>query len=206
MRSIKFFALLLFLAHKVLSLPAHSGSTVASARVFNYFKFSAGLNHTFTRLKSTMVVPNLPTGPNGLQSIWPGLQSPGQEMVFQNVVANQKAGVWGFWIMECCIPNHSFTPYVPVYPGDSITTEFARQASGNWTDSWILERGTQGVLAGAEIGQGNITDVAFPAFRRLNEAFFTVELGSGAHWEFGQMVWKDILMKTDRNDFAWCKQ
>ncbi|TAQ84627.1 hypothetical protein B7494_g7058 [Chlorociboria aeruginascens] len=151
--------------------------------------------------QSTLTVPNLPIG-NGTHGVWPGIENDAVNVVYQNVVNDYFPGQWIIWVEDCCSPN-SISDYSYVYPGDVITSTFTQGVDGNWTSLWSLIPGVVGLTNGQTAQSFSQTD-NFSGAGLIDRALLTIELQSGAAWDFGQVEFTNIVIVSSTTSTAWC--
>ncbi|KAG0645842.1 hypothetical protein D0Z07_7940 [Hyphodiscus hymeniophilus] len=160
--------------------------------------FAAG---PITRIESTYIIPSVPQTPilNATQGFWMGLQPPDNNAVIQNVVGNRGIGVgqWGFWPEYCCQPNIFLEQSERVYPERILRGMGHELVAQAWTQ-WGPAR--EAPFAASLVFDPRL----YPAKKPFQNAFFVIEVGNPSFWDFGLVVWEDILIEANTTETGWC--
>ncbi|KAF4631836.1 hypothetical protein G7Y89_g6289 [Cudoniella acicularis] len=161
------------------------------------------------RFESTMIIPASSPDPiqNGhVQAVWPGVNN---KTLLQNVMTNTGGvGEWFTFPFFCCTTSGHLANQSQVYPGDSLTTTYLwDQAHNKWLDSWVSSPGDAGVQAGSTGFIGGITfdpNIAPGHDVAMDTASLNIELQDGSTWDFGPIIWQNILVVAQTTDDSWC--
>ncbi|KAF8859187.1 hypothetical protein BDZ45DRAFT_742643 [Acephala macrosclerotiorum] len=160
------------------------------------------------RFECTIITPSDPTTINNA-AIWPGLQeSPTlllpQNSVLQNVISAEAAAQWLYQPEYCCDPDIRLAPGYTVYSGDIIKSVFTKDIwSGIWTDSVWITRGPEALAQGWSDFSGSLQfDPKQHGMGHgpYQEAVIAVEPHLGFKWDFGEVVFQDILIEAQTTE------
>ncbi|CAG8978900.1 hypothetical protein HYALB_00005237 [Hymenoscyphus albidus] len=174
-----------------------------TAQSWNFLRFYTPSNSVgFTSLSGDMIVPAAPNPNRGTPYLWPGLQDISITGVFQSVLdgrSNNPNYIAGQWYMAngwCCE-----NPSLPWGPGgfhgkkgDSIHFTYNRSTTTpNWDTTLVLNNQPS----------TKVVD-SFPlAYKSFNQVLFAIELYDQA-WNFGSLVFKNVVITTNSTDTSWC--
>ncbi|KUJ23846.1 uncharacterized protein LY89DRAFT_744389 [Mollisia scopiformis] len=155
----------------------------------------------------TVLIPNTSTNPlmaSQIQAFWPGLQPAPQSenVLYQQVITNQGGGPGEWYLLPywCCTPATNLATQRRVYPGDTLTTNFRWNAmSQNWYDNWALQPGEVGHAAGETPMGGAVNN-----FNPMQKAEVIIELQGKGVWDWGQIVWSNIIIESQTTTTSWC--
>ncbi|KAH6672282.1 hypothetical protein B0J14DRAFT_593268 [Halenospora varia] len=176
----------------------------------NFYTMTFWCKADILRFQTTLIIPA--TTPdaseaNNVQAIWPGLQS---DTLLQNVVTNQGGGPheWYHLPFFCCEPAGQLENQKRIYPGDSLTSTYLWDNVHNkWLDSYVLRPGEEGAKAGSQGFTGGLTFdpvIAPGKGKPYDRAILALEFQEKGTWNFGPVIWKNVLVVALTNETKWC--
>ncbi|KAK2068080.1 hypothetical protein P8C59_002749 [Phyllachora maydis] len=161
-------------------------------RTFYVLDFDVeNLGASFIAFNGTMVAPNVQGA--GVYYLWPGLEPPGSQGVYQNVLAGDTTD-WTFSTGWCCInPDTEFGDAIKSQNGDPNTFTNIADGNGNWNSLVVNVPSGQQVPNSYPLGD-----------KQFTRASLAIELHQTT-WNFGALVWQNLaLTATGTTDTSWC--
>ncbi|PMD24466.1 hypothetical protein NA56DRAFT_700102 [Hyaloscypha hepaticicola] len=194
-------------------LTSANASTPANLSFYGVW-IGAGPDAIITKFESTLIIPaGSPdkTPANDVQAFWPGMEPAEYDGVFQNVITNQGGGPGEWYLLPfyCCNPATNLTAQMRVWPGDAVKNVFSLDIpSGKWYNNWVVTPGQQGNAAGQKpFGGGFVFDPAIDTETKgapYTNALLTIELQDLGTWDFGSVLWTNVILEANTTDTAWC--
>ncbi|CAO1631613.1 unnamed protein product [Jaminaea pallidilutea] len=138
----------------------------------------------------TMTVPPR-VADGGTPYLWPGLQPRGDSTVLQPVLD----GRGQHWYWGNALVGNPGGPYgggQSVSPGEKLSFSMVnKDGNGNWRIS-------------SGNGAGTLVNYDYDVAVQMNRALFVSEIYSDAVWNFGDLVFSDVIVTAPGTDSSWC--
>ncbi|CZR53399.1 uncharacterized protein PAC_03277 [Phialocephala subalpina] len=160
--------------------------------------FSAGAPITY--FQNTLQIPTSHQSPN-LIAIWSGLQPASNAFVYQTVIEGLN-GAWWNAPQVCCTPQEYYGPNIQLLPGDSLKSVFELRSDGQVTDTWeYSSSGQENPFSGSAV----LDPHKYQDGADLINALFSIEPQTPySEWDFGNVLFKDIVITAQTTSTAWC--
>ncbi|KAF8857719.1 hypothetical protein BDZ45DRAFT_690650 [Acephala macrosclerotiorum] len=160
-----------------------------------FFSPSAPIIH----FQNTLLTPTNPQGTN-TRAVWSGLQPSSGSFVYQTVIQSTP-GAWWIAPQVCCTPQQILSPRIQLSPADTLKSTFELQSDGHVKVSWLGNPSGGTAFSGSAVMDPNAYRNGGP----LNHAVFSIEPQSPASvWDFGNVVFKDIVVTAQTAGIGWC--
>ncbi|KAJ5034910.1 uncharacterized protein L3040_008178 [Drepanopeziza brunnea f. sp. 'multigermtubi'] len=154
----------------------------------NFHTVSFYTNQILSFSGNLTVPPRVPSG--GVPYLWPGLQPPNNQGVLQPVLDGRNQH-WYFGNAYVGNPSEPYGGGLSCSVGQNLGFHMNNiDGGGNWTI---------GVANG-----GEKVEYTFDIGLQMNQALFAVELYPGTNWDFGNLVFKHVVITAAGTDASWC--